>query len=221
MKFTATREVLDLGLKVIAITIENIDLKTETKDFLEFKKNAYIALQKKYKNFDIETDLILRGFNSLHKKIGLKRRKNTQVSEKILKQFLKGERFIKANKLIHLYNITLLDSRLPIFIHDKDKINGNITLKLAKNNQTYINKDNEEKNINIGEYIYKDKTKIIQKLEIDQSKETLVNDNTKNLLIIIEGNEDTSTEYLLDVANEIIDLINTYCGGTSKIIYNK
>ena len=45
-------------------------------------------------------------------------------------------------------------------------------------------------------------------------------DNTKNILIIIEGNENTSAEYLIEVASEIIDLINTYCGGKAQIIYN-
>lgn len=220
MKFIANRETLNLGLKIIAITIENIDVKTETQEFISFKNNAYIALQKKYKDFDIENDLILRGFNSLHKKIGLKRRKHTPISELILKHFLKGEKFTKADKLTHLYNITVLDSRLPIFIHDKDKIKGNVTLNITKKSETYTNKNNEEKNVNIGEYIYKDEIQVIQRLEIDQNKNTIVDENTKNILIIIEGNEDTSTEYLLDVASEIIDLINTYCNGIAKIIYN-
>ena len=94
------------------------------------------------------------------------------------------------------------------------------SLNITKKSETYTNKNNEEKNVNIGEYIYKDEIQVIQRLEIDQNKNTIVDENTKNILIIIEGNEDTSTEYLLDVASEIIDLINTYCNGIAKIIYN-
>ena len=219
MKFTVTREVLNLGLKIIVITIDGVNINKETKKFLNFKEKAYNALHKKYQNFDIETDLILRGFHKIHKEIGLKRRKNTPVNELILKKFLKKETIPCENVLYHLYNIALLDSRLPIFICDKDKINGNITLKLAHNTSTYIDQNGELRQINPNEYIYEDKEKIIQKLETSQNKEVQITKDTKNILITIEGNENTSTEYLIEVASEIIDLITTYCHGKAQIIY--
>lgn len=219
MKFIVDREVLNLGLKIIGITIENIDVKTETKKFLKFKENAYTALKKKYQNFDIETDLILRGFNKLHKKVNIKRKRNTPINEELLKKFLKDEQLPPTNKLTNLYNIVVLDSRLPIFIYDSSKIDGDVTLCIAQKNEPYTTKTGEEKIINPGEYIYKDKTKIIQKLETNQNPQTTINENTKNIFIIIEGNEDTSAEYLLEVASETIDLITTYCGGHANIIY--
>ena len=49
MKFNVDREVLDLGLKVIAITINDIDIYTETSKFLNFKDIAYTALKKNIK----------------------------------------------------------------------------------------------------------------------------------------------------------------------------
>lgn len=220
MTFSVSREALDLGLKIVAITIDNIDSKTETKKFLNFQQAAYIALKKKYQNFDIETDLILRGFNNLHKKVGVKRRKNTPISELLLKRFLKDEKLPSKNKLTHLYNIVVLDSRLPIFIYDKDKINGNVALTLAKQSEPYISKNGENKTVSPNEYICKDQKGIIQRLDIDQNPNTTISENTKNIFIIIEGNENTSAEYLIEVASEIIDLINTYCGGSAQIIYN-
>lgn len=221
MNFKASRDTLDLGLKIIAITIDNIDIFKNNKKFIEFKKNAYEALKKKYQNFDIETDLILKGIHNIHKKIGIKRHKNTPINEQILKKFLKNEKFNTENKLMHLYYIVILDSRLPIFIYDKDKIGNNIILKLAENGEKYISKTGEEKKLIKGEYIYKSENEIIQKLETEQNPKTLITKNTKNILIIIEGSEATSFEYLMEVASEIIDLINTYCLGTAKIIYNK
>ena len=218
MKFIVTREVLDLGLKVIAITITNLDNHIQTKEFLKFKSKAYKALKDKYKNFDIETDLILRGFNKLHKKVGLKRRKNTPISESLLKQFLRGD-MIKQNKLMELYNIVTLDSRLSIGMYDMDKLKGNVTLKLASTNLTYISQDGEEKTVNPGEYIYTDTKDIISRLEVNQNQKTMVSENTKNIFITIEGNEATSAEYLMEVASEAIDLITSYCGGSDQIIY--
>lgn len=219
MKFIVKREVLDLGLKCIGITITKLDNKNQTKEFADFKDKAYKALKNKYQEFDIETDLILRGFTKLHKKIGIKRRKNTPINESILKRFLKDESLLKTSKLIEIYNIVTLDSRLPIGMHDIDKIDGNVTLLLAPHPLTYTAKDGEEKTVNQGEYIYTDNKDVLYRLEVEPSQKTNITENTKNVFITIEGNEDTSAEYLMEVTDEIVYLITLYCGGQSKIIY--
>ena len=217
MNFKVEREVLNLGLKVIGISITGLDNKIKTKEFLKFKDKAYKTLKEKYNNFDIETDLILRGFNELHKKIGIKRRKNTPISENLLKNFLKDETLPLANKLIELCNIVILDSRLSIAIYDMDKIDGSVTLKQAPSNISY--NFSEERTINQGEYIYTDNKDILYRLEVNQNPKTIVSEYTTNIFITIEGNEATSAEYIMEVASEIIDLITSYCGGNAKIIY--
>ena len=217
MNFKVEREVLDLGLKVIGISITDLDNKIKTKEFLKFKDKAYKALKEKYNNFEIETDLILRGFNELHKKIGIKRRKNTPISENLLKNFLKDETLPPSNKLIELCNIVILDSRLSIAIYDMDKIDGSVTLKQAPSNISY--NFSEERTINQVEYIYTDSKDILYRLEVNQNPKTIVSEYTTNIFITIEGNEATSAEYIMEVASEIIDLITSYCGGNAKIIY--
>ena len=217
MNFKVEREVLNLGLKVIGISITDLDNKIKTKDFLKFKDKAYKALKEKYNNFEIETDLILRGFNELHKKIGVKRKKNTPISESLLKNFLKDEILSPSNKLIELCNIVILDSRLSIAIYDMDKIDGLVTLKQASTNISY--NFSEKRTINQGEYIYTDSKDILYRLEVNQNPKTIVNEDTTNIFVTVEGNEATSAEYIMEVASEIIDLITTYCGGNAKIIY--
>lgn len=217
MNFKVEREVLDLGLKVVGISITNLDNKNKSKKFLKFKDKAYNALKEKYNNFEIETDLILKGFNELHKKIGLKRKKNTAISESLLKKFLKDETLPSSNKLIELCNIVILDSRLSVGMHDMDKINGGVTLKQASSDISY--NFLEERTINKGQYIYIDNKDILYRLEVNQNPKTIVSENTTNIFITIEGNEATSAEYIMEVASEIIDLITSYCGGTASIIY--
>lgn len=217
MNFKVEREVLNLGLKVIGISITGLDNKIKTKEFLKFKDKAYKALKEKYNNFEIETDLILRGFNELHKKIGVKRKKNTPISESLLKNFLKDEILPPSNKLIELCNTVILDSRLSIAIYDMDKIDGLVTLKQASTNISY--NFSEERTINQGEYIYTDNKDILYRLEVNQNPKTIVNEDTTNIFATVEGNEATSAEYIMEVTSEIIDLITTYCGGNAKIIY--
>lgn len=151
------------------------------------------------------------------KKIGIKRRKNTPISENILKRFLKNTNLPSSNKLVELCNIVILDSRLSIGMHDMNKIDGTVTLKQATSNISY--NFSEERTINQGEYIYTDNKNILYRLEVNQNPKTIVSEDTKNIFITIEGNEATSAEYIMEVASEIIDLITSYCGGNAKIIY--
>ena len=151
------------------------------------------------------------------KKIGVKRKKNTPISESLLKNFLKDEILSPSNKLIELCNIVILDSRLSIAIYDMDKIDGLVTLKQASTNISY--NFSEKRTINQGEYIYIDSKDILYRLEVNQNPKTIVNEDTTNIFVTVEGNEATSAEYIMEVASEIIDLITTYCGGNAKIIY--
>ena len=215
MNFKVEREVLNLGLKVVGISITDLDNKNKTKEFLKFEDKAYKALTEKYSNFDMETDLILRGFNELHKKIGIKRRKNTPISESLLKKFLKDETLPKSNKLIELCNIVILDSRLSIAMYDMDKLDGSVTLKQALSNIPF----SKERTVNQGEYIYVDNKDILYRLEVNQNPKAIVSEDTTDIFVTIEGNEATSAEYIMEVASEIIDLITTYCSGNAKIIY--
>ena len=103
-------------------------------------------------------------------------------------------------------------------MYDMDKIKGNITLKID-DKSSYISLDGTIKKLNQKQYVYKDENYIISRLEVTQNPKTIVDKNTKNILITIEGNEATSAEYIMEVASEIIDLITTYCGGKAQIIY--
>ena len=132
---------------------------------------------------------------------------------------LKEEKMPDTNKLISIYNIVTLDSRLSIGMHDIDKISGNVNLKIAGADEKYTSITGEIKTLNQNQYVYTDKKNIIFKLEVYQNPKTFVTETTKNIFITVQGNEATSAEYLMEVASEIIHLITTYCGGNAQIIY--
>ncbi|MGM9946645.1 hypothetical protein [Floccifex sp.] len=55
-------------------------------------------------------------------------------------------------------------------------------------------------------------------MEIRQAIKTLVNENTKNVWYIVQGNEYTSQEGLIDIAKQIIDVTTKYCQGKMKYV---
>lgn len=75
MIFEVDEKVLELGLKIKAVLIENIDNKSENEEYEEWKKEKIKELINKYKDYDIKSDNVVEGFYKLHEKVGVPRRK--------------------------------------------------------------------------------------------------------------------------------------------------
>ena len=100
-----------------------------------------------------------------------------------------------------------------------DKIDGNVTLKITDGKEKFIPIGGEEKVLDAGEYSYvDDSNEIICRLEVRQVEKTKITEDTKNVFYIVQGNEETSEEYLLEVAQEVIDKTVMCCGGMGRIM---
>jgi DNA/RNA-binding domain of Phe-tRNA-synthetase-like protein len=221
MNFIVDNKVTDLGLKIKAVIIENIDNQTSNKEYELFRKEQINELITKYKDYDIKQDPVIEGFYKLHQKVGVPRRKNLPASENLIRLLTKREDLVKINKAVDIYNIISIKSKLCLGAHDIDKINGNVTLKITDGTEKFLPLGSEEiKPVNSGEYCFVDDSNdVICWLDIRQVDKTKVTENSKNIIYFIIGNEETSYEELDDVANQIITLTTRYCNGTGKIIY--
>ena len=105
--------------------------------------------------------------------------------------------------------------------HDIDKIDGNVTLRLQDGSERFVPLGlDEPQPVKAGEYSYiDDANEIICHLEIRQVNKTLVDEHSKNIYFIIQGNEVTSDALLETTAQKLIDRVTQFCGGQGQIIY--
>lgn len=220
IKFSVEDEVRNLGVKILAVIIENIDNTEISKDFKDWRKERIDTLISNYKDYDIKSDKVIEGFYKLHEKVGVPRRKNLPASENLIKLLTKREELIEINKVVDIYNIISIESKLCLGAHDIDKISGNVVLKITDGTEIFLPLGAEEpKPINKGEYSFvDDNNDVICWLDIRQVDKTKVTEESKNVLYFIIGNEENSYEELNEVANRIIDITTKYCGGSAKII---
>lgn len=220
-QFNVTQEVLDLGVKVKAVVIEGIDNTTISPEYLAYRKEAIQQLQKKYEGINAKQEPIVQGFYTLHDQVGVRRRKNPPASETLIKLLQKRNDLPSINKLVDIYNIISTDTELALGAHDIDKIDGNVTLQIQDGTERFIPLgSNEPQPVKAGEYSYiDDSSEIICHLEIRQVNKTLVDENSKNIYFIIQGNEVTPSSLLDETAQKLIDRVTQFCGGQGQIIY--
>lgn len=220
MEFILDNRVRELGIKILVLKIEGLDNKTPSKEFDTWRENKIKELLTKYKNYDIKDDKVIEGFYELHNKVGVPRRKNLPASENLIKLLVKREDLVHINKVVDIYNIISIESKLPLGAHDIDKVSGNVTLKITDGTENFIPLGSEEKKaVGVGEYSFvDDDNDVICWLDIRQVDKTKVTESTKNVLYFIIGNEENTYEDLEKVANKIIEITIKYCGGKAIIL---
>ncbi len=220
MNFYVEKRVLDLGLKIKFVLIEGLDNNTISSEYLSFRESYLKELISKYQDFDIETDDILNGFDMIRTNGGISNRKNISASKNLIKMLRVRNDLTTINKVVDIYNLISIDSKLCLGAHDTSYVSGDVILKICDGSENFIPVGEVEPHkIKVGEYSYCDSSNdVLCRLEVRQVEKTKVTNNTKSAFYIVEGNMNTNDEMLDEVANKIIQETTKYCGGSGKIV---
>ena len=220
MEFKVEKAVLDAGVKIVFVVIQGLDNSKESYEWHAHREVLLNDLLERYKDVDVHQDPILEGFNLLHDHTGVKRRKNIPASENLIKLLQKHGSLTYINKVVDIYNLISLDSKLALGAHNIDRVSGNVTLRFTDGTERFVPLGQTESvAINPHEYSYiDDSNEVLCRLEIRQVQKTLVDETARNVFYIVQGNDATSDELLHQTAQKIIDLTTQYCGGVGEII---
>lgn len=220
MEFKVEKAVLDAGVKIVFVVIRGLDNSKENVEWHAHREVLLNNLLERYKDIDVHKDPILEGFNLLHDHIGVKRRKNIPASENLIKLLQKHSSLTYINKIVDIYNLISLDSKLALGAHNIDRVSGNVTLRFTDGTERFVPLGQTEPvAINPHEYSYiDDSNEVLCRLEIRQVQKTLVDETARNVFYIVQGNDATSDELLHQTAQKIIDLTTQYCGGVGEIV---
>lgn len=220
MEFKVEKAVLDAGVKIVFVVIQGLDNSKESYEWHAHREILLNDLLERYKDIDVHQDPILEGFNLLHDHTGVKRRKNIPASENLIKLLQKHGSLTYINKVVDIYNLISLDSKLALGAHNIDRVSGNVTLRFTDGTERFVPLGQTEPvAINPHEYSYiDDSNEVLCRLEIRQVQKTLVDETARNVFYIVQGNDATSDELVHQTAQKIIDLTTQYCGGVGEII---
>lgn len=213
--FGTQKEVIDLGVKIITARITDLKNADSNTDFEFYKQAELENIRKQWEGKKYKDDPVLTGFRDLHTKVGRSNRDYVASPEGLRWSFLERGRFPHINLIVDIYNLVSLKTGLALGAHDIDKVQGNITLRLTKGDEVFIPLGKiEPVAIFPGEYGYiDDGNNVVCRLEVLQVEPTKVTTESKDVFLIIEGNANTSDEYVKQAAEEVCNMITKYCGG--------
>lgn len=220
MNFYVKKDVLDSGVKILFAVMEGIDNSRASEEWNAYRNQKIHELYEQYKDLDVHADPILEGFNILHDKTGVRRRKNIPASENLIRLLVKHQGMSYINLAVDIYNLISLESRLALGAHNMDKADGNVTLRFTDGTERFVPIGQSEPiPVRPHEYCYcDDANEVLCRLEIRQVEKTKVDEAAKNVFYIVQGNEAVDDSLLKETTQKIIDTTAKYCGGSGRIV---
>ena len=220
MNFYVEQAVTDAGVKIVFAAVYGLDNHGEDPEWAAYRDKRLEELYEEYAELDVHADPVLEGFNLLHDRTGVKRRKNIPASENLIRLLKKNHGMFYINQAVDIYNLISLESKLALGAHNIDRVEGDVTLRFTDGSERFVPIGQEDPvPVAPHEYCYcDDANEVLCRLEIRQVEKTKVDEDARNVFYIVQGNEATSYELLYETAQKIVDLTTKYCGGTGTLI---
>ncbi len=209
VKCTVDEDVKKLGIKVKFAELVGLNIKKKHMGLERLKDEAE-------KNFKLN-EKVMEGYNNYNKKL-MKDPARCSVYN-LINLVNKGGKLPTINTAVDSYNLVSLKNSLVVGAHDREKVRGPVRFKILNGTELYIPLfKTEREEVKTGEFGCVDDEKVLCRLDVKQGDQTKVTEETKNLILYVQGNENTSDEYLQKALEEICNLIVKVCSGEYKIL---
>ncbi len=172
---------------------------------------------------EITKSLINVGYKDILREFGSEQL--IPAGQNFVQMIKKRNKFPTINTVVDAYNSVVAESYLAIGAHDIAKIKGEISFDYAREGESIpaVNMVDVFK-VRKGDYVYRDEEKILAWLDVKDTDLAKIDDRTTDVILIIEGNRNTTPEYIYSALQKSCQLIQEYNGGSyeiSKIIDHK
>ena len=207
-------KIIELGLFSEVSIIKTVNNEIKTKEFENEKRMLFHKMFEDYSSFSFEDDGILQGYRAARNKLESPGNKFAPSPEKLIKLLLKRSSLPSINLLVDICNSISLESRLSIGIHQLDKIGRNLTLRLTQGDELFIPLGSKKPDkIKKGEFAYIDgNNNILCRYDSVQCDRTKVSETTNSVVVIVQGNMNTTQEYVDNAMEKILIQIEKYTG---------
>jgi DNA/RNA-binding domain of Phe-tRNA-synthetase-like protein len=206
-------------LRVGTLSARAIDNHGEVREIYTLLEHAEASLVTSLQGIPVAEHPRIAPWREAYRQFGAKPKKHQSSIENLIRRTLKGERIRHINKLVDIYNIVSLHHLVPAGGEDLDRIQGDIVLTFAGEEEIPVQMLGEsvEREPHPGEVIYKDQTgAICRRWNWKEADRTKLTEDTVNAVLVIEALPPVTNHELEAALNELDRLIGRYCGGTTN-----
>lgn len=165
----------------------------------------------------LETHPVLQGYLELICRIGRSPKKFPPSARALIEIIKRRGQFPRICPVVDIYNVTALTSCLSLGVHDLSKLKGSIQFRISSGGETFYPIGGGEKTTASGDYVYADSETLLAWLDARDSERVKVTGQTRDILIVVQGNLQTSLAYRMHALEELCQRLVQVCGGVAML----
>lgn len=219
MKFVVDERVGSvLGVDaIVGAILTDVDIDAPLSESMEDEIKEVTEMALNISEETIADNEILEGYREKTRQIGRSLKRYPPSAEALINNMKRRGEMPRIKSLIDIYNVGSLKSMLSIGAHDLDAFEGPLRFTFADEKDSFTPVGGGSKPVHEGDFVYRDDKGIAAYLDARDADDYKIVDDTKNVLLIIQGNSKTSAEMRENMLKEICDNIKEICGGEFRI----
>jgi len=212
VEFSIDDKLAKMGVDVKFAVFQGVSIRKSDGELEKLKKRA----EEEIKAFSIEGDTVIEGYRDVYHKF----KADVEPPMAHLISLVKEKGMLpNINTVVDAYNIVSATRRVSVGVHDLDKVVGVVRLKVTQGDEVYVPLgETKQVRVKQGEFAMVDDEHVLCYLDSKQGQHTKIGYDTRNLLVYVQGNAETSGTYLDAALREICDLIARFSGGNYRLL---
>jgi DNA/RNA-binding domain of Phe-tRNA-synthetase-like protein len=214
MKIEVDKRYLLFGLmNIVGAILHNVNVKNVLSPKIEQRIQEQQNKALKYDETVIKNNKILEGYRAMIRKSGRSLKKYPPTAEALINNIKDRGHMPRINSIVDIYNMEVISNFLSIGAHDYDKISQTLCFTFAEGEEIFYPIGGGEKRTVRGDFLYRDENDILAYLDARDSELYKISEETKYVILIVQGNANTSKEYRENSLKQIVEQIIDNCGG--------
>ncbi len=158
----------------------------------------------------------LAGWRAAFRSFGVDPTGYRSAAEALLRRLTKKGDIPSINAVVDLCNLISIRYGLPVAAIDRKNINGTITVRFARGDEVFVNLNQSEADHPApGEVIFTDEKDVViaRRWCWRQSEESAAREETTDVLITVEAQNEGGKELVTIAVNELKELLRSHIGG--------
>jgi lysyl-tRNA synthetase class 2 len=203
-------------IKVGVLVCRDLNNQKTSPEIAALLRKTEEEVRQKYTVENLATLPKIADWREAYRKFGFSPSAHRSSIEALLRRVLQGKELPSISPIVDLYNIVSLKYVLAAGGDDLDKVEGGISLTVADGTELFVMLGtNKPEPIKKGEVIYRDDKEVLcRSWNYRECEKTKITEHTKNVCLVLEGLEQTSSEEIQTAIGELKHLLQKYCQGT-------
>jgi DNA/RNA-binding domain of Phe-tRNA-synthetase-like protein len=199
-------------LTVLLLQIDEMKIKKKDSELEKFKLTVTKQVRNEYELDAVKDHPTFRAYRDFFWRIGIDPTKIRPAAEALIRRILAGKTLPCINTLVDSYNLASIKSRIALATFDTDKLEGNLLMKFAEEDEQFYGIGMEKPLIlKGGEIVVSDNEKLIAVYPYRDADNTKVTQETENSTIVVCGVPGIPKETLENASRVALEYINRFC----------